>query len=305
MLSISNVSKSYGGNQILDGLSFNIHDGDIYGFLGPNGAGKSTTINILSTIVDADRGSITYQGNSIINNKVYKTELGIVPQEIALYENMTALDNVLFFSQFYIKNTAERKRRANEALERVGLLAHASELPCNFSGGMKRRLNIACSIAHNPKLLILDEPTVGVDPQSRNKIMDVLKELNKGGTTILYTSHYMEEVEVLCNRVAIIDQGRILKEGLLRELMNDEEIVYEITGKGFNQRLIDMLKRLLCVKNVVLNESLLVTTSCDDKSFGEIVNILMKHSCMITGVHRESRNLEKIFLNLTGKKLRD
>lgn len=305
MISINNISKSFGGKPILNGLSFDIKNGDIYGFLGPNGAGKSTMINILSTILNADQGSILYQGNSIVHNKLYKKELGVVPQEIALYENMSALDNVLFFSQFYIKNAVERREKANEALEKVGLINHAKELPCHFSGGMKRRLNIACSIVHGPKFLILDEPTVGVDPQSRNKIMDVLKELNTNGTTIMYTSHYMEEVETLCKRVAIIDQGCIIKEGLLAELMNDEETVYEITGSGFEQDLLDALKNLLCVRNVCLGEKLIVSTYTDDSSFGEMLNILMKHGCNIKEIHREPRNLERLFLNLTGKNLRD
>ncbi|MCC0656397.1 ABC transporter ATP-binding protein [Clostridioides sp. ES-S-0123-01] len=213
LLEIEKLSKRYKNKEVVSRESFKILEGDILGFIGPNGAGKSTSINMFTTIVSPDSGDIYYKGKSIKNQQnVFKSDLGVVPQELAIYEDLSAYDNVKFFCSLYGFRGNELKSRTKEALEFVGLWGRHKELPSKFSGGMKRRLNIACAIAHSPKILIMDEPTVGIDPQSRNKIMEAIKTINKNGTTIIYTSHYMEEIEALCNRIILIDEGVILED---------------------------------------------------------------------------------------------
>ncbi|MCC0706634.1 ABC transporter ATP-binding protein [Clostridioides sp. ES-S-0190-01] len=213
LLEIEKLSKRYKNKEVVSRESFKILEGDILGFIGPNGAGKSTSINMFTTILSPDSGDIYYKGKSIKNQQnVFKSAIGVVPQELAIYEDLSAYDNVKFFCSLYGFRGNELKSRTKEALEFVGLWGRHKELPAKFSGGMKRRLNIACAIAHSPKILIMDEPTVGIDPQSRNKIMEAIKTINKNGTTIIYTSHYMEEIEALCNRIVLIDKGVILED---------------------------------------------------------------------------------------------
>lgn len=212
-LTIKNITKKYGDKVVVSNESFSILNGDIIGFIGPNGAGKSTTISMISTILQPDSGTILFQGNDIEKDcHTYKRVLGIVPQDLAIYDDLNAYDNVKFFCSLYGIKGSDLRNKTEKALRFVGLWDRRKELPSKFSGGMKRRLNIACSIAHEPALLILDEPTVGIDPQSRNNILEAIKTLNEGGTTILYTSHYMEEVDVLCNRIILIDKGKIIED---------------------------------------------------------------------------------------------
>ncbi|MBY2476527.1 ABC transporter ATP-binding protein [Clostridioides difficile] len=213
LLEIESLCKKYNDKEVVSGESFKVLEGDILGFIGPNGAGKSTSINMFTTIVSPDTGNIYYKGKDIDNQQnTFKRSLGVVPQELAIYEDLSAYDNVKFFCSLYGFRGSELKRRTKEALEFVGLWDRYKEFPTKFSGGMKRRLNIACAIAHSPKILIMDEPTVGIDPQSRNKIMQTIKDLNASGTTVIYTSHYMEEIETLCNRIVLIDKGVIIED---------------------------------------------------------------------------------------------
>ncbi|EGT2202943.1 ABC transporter ATP-binding protein [Clostridioides difficile] len=213
LLEIKNLSKKYNNKEVVSIESFKLLEGDILGFIGANGAGKSTSINMLTTIVSPDSGSIYYKGKDIKNQQnIFKSSLGVVPQELAIYEDLSAYDNVKFFCSLYGFKGNELKERTKDALEFVGLWERHKEFPSKFSGGMKRRLNIACAIAHSPKILIMDEPTVGIDPQSRNKILEVIKCINTNGTTVIYTSHYMEEIETLCNRIALIDKGIIIED---------------------------------------------------------------------------------------------
>lgn len=240
LLEVSQLSKNYGEKGVVQGINFTVAKGEILGFLGPNGAGKSTTIKMITGIEDMDQGVIVFDGNNVTKTKRnLKKQLGVVPQDIAVYEDLTAYDNVSFFCSLYGYAGNERKRRTKEALEFVGLWERRKEYPSKFSGGMKRRLNIACSIAHSPQLLIMDEPTVGIDPQSRNHIMETIKELNQRGTTVIYVSHYMEEIEELCNRIIIMDHGVILKdqdkqsmkaEYETQGLYSLEEIFLQLTG---------------------------------------------------------------------------
>lgn len=213
LLKIKNINKQYGDKKVVSGESFDVLEGDVLGFIGPNGAGKSTSINMMTTILSPDSGEIYFQGKEIKKQEnVYKRALGVVPQDLAIYEDLNAYDNVKFFCSLYNFKGEELKQKVKEALEFVGLWDRRKDLPSKFSGGMKRRLNIACAIAHSPKLLIMDEPTVGIDPQSRNNILETIKTLNKRGTTVIYTSHYMEEIDALCNRIVLIDKGTILED---------------------------------------------------------------------------------------------
>ncbi|QLY78621.1 ABC transporter ATP-binding protein [Clostridium intestinale] len=241
ILEIKKLKKAYGEKQVVKEISFKVKEGEILGFLGPNGAGKSTTINMIATVVDSDSGEILFTDKPIKNKeKVFKTSLGVVPQELAFFSDLTAYDNVKFFCSLYGIGGEELKKSVKEALEFVGLWDRRKEYPDSFSGGMKRRLNIACAIAHKPRLLIMDEPTVGIDPQSRNNILEAIKKLNKLGITIIYTSHHMEEVEALCSRILIMDEGEIIEQGdkeYIKEKYrtlnkyNLEEIFLYLTGK--------------------------------------------------------------------------
>lgn len=240
LLSLKNVRKNYGEKTVVNGISYEVEHGEIIGLLGPNGAGKSTMIKLLAGVENMTEGTVSYEGKDIQNCSMeFKQALGVVPQDIALYEDLSAYENVAFFCSLYGFSQKEIKRRTQEALEFVGLWDKRKELPTKFSGGMKRRLNIACSIAHSPKLLIMDEPTVGIDPQSRNHIMESIKKLNRSGTTIIYVSHYMEEIQELCQRIMIMDHGVIIEDCSKQELMMKhqadetktlESIFLELTG---------------------------------------------------------------------------
>lgn len=211
LLGVTGLQKYYGEKEVVGGISFVVHQGDILGFLGPNGAGKSTSIRLITGIEAPDAGVIQFEGKEVKGGqKAMQQQIGVVPQDIALYSDMTAYDNVDFFCSLYGYRKKERRKRVEEALDFVGLWEHRKEKPGTFSGGMKRRLNIACSITNTPKLLIMDEPTVGIDPQSRNHIMETIRTLNDRGTAILYVSHYMEEIDALCNRIVLMDHGKVL-----------------------------------------------------------------------------------------------
>ncbi len=240
LLNVCGFMKSYGERKVVNCLSFQVKEGEILGFLGPNGAGKSTTIRMLTGTLKGEEGDLYYQGNQVdARRDSLRKELGLVPQDIALYSDISAYKNVKFFCSLYGFKGKELESRVKEALEFVALWDRRKGKPSKFSGGMKRRLNIACSIAHSPKLLILDEPTVGIDPQSRNYILDAVRTLNKRGTTVIYVSHYMEEIEALCDRIIIMDEGQIkideTKEVLKEEYHNRgcyslEDIFLNVTG---------------------------------------------------------------------------
>lgn len=239
-LRVNKLTKYYDNKEVVKGISFEVKEGEMIGFLGANGAGKTTGIRMITGLLKCDGGEITYHGDGIEKNyKAYQREIGVVPQDIALYNDMNAYDNVKFFCSLYGFKGKELAARVEEALHFVGLWEHRKESPKKYSGGMKRRLNIACAIAHTPKLLIMDEPTVGIDPQSRNHIMEAIRELNRRGATVIYVSHYMEEIETLCNRIILMDHGSIIedcgKEALKEKyakkgLLSLEEIFLDITG---------------------------------------------------------------------------
>ena len=240
LVKVREFEKKYGERTVVDKLSFEIEEKQIVGLLGPNGAGKSTTIRMLTGIENCDRGDFFFQGRKVEKSRnSVKRELGLVPQDIAVYGDTNAYDNVKFFCSLYGFRGKELERRVKEALEFVALWDRRKEKPGKFSGGMKRRLNIACSIAHSPKLLIMDEPTVGIDPQSRNYILEAIRTLHKRGTTVIYVSHYMEEIEALCDRILIMDHGQLKideeKEALKKKYQEAgcqtlEDIFLKLTG---------------------------------------------------------------------------
>jgi len=240
LLEVRNLSKSYGEKQVVQKIQFHINKGEVIGLIGPNGAGKSTVIKMIIDIEDMDEGKILYlDENTSKDRRSFKRSIGIVPQDIAVYDDLSAFDNVSFFCSLYGYSGKNLKERVKEALDFVGLWDRRKELPTKFSGGMKRRLNIACSIAHTPKLLIMDEPTVGIDPQSRNHIMESIKSLNAQGTSVIYVSHYMEEIEAICSRIILMDNGKVIEDMDKEELKNKyreqgcttlEEIFLQLTG---------------------------------------------------------------------------
>jgi ABC-2 type transport system ATP-binding protein len=294
---------------VLKGMSFDIKEGEILCFLGPNGAGKSTTINILSSVLKYDKGKILFYGNEVTKNiKEFKRNLGIVPQEIALYENITAEDNIKFFAALYGIKGAELEKSTEQALKFAGLFDRRKEKPGTFSGGMKRRLNIACAIAHKPKVIIMDEPTVGIDPQSRNHILASIKKLKEDGATVIYTTHYMEEVEEISTRIIIIDHGEIIAEGTKEELKEKlaDEKKYNLEVENTEGLNIDKLYRVEGVKKVEVKDNIIEVTSLRGiENLDKLISTIMDDNIKINNITSIGTNLEMVFLKLTGRKLRD
>jgi len=307
MIKITNLSKSFGNLQAVKNISFNIKKGEIFGLLGPNGAGKSTTINMLSSILQYDSGTISLNGIDLSNNtNSCKQLIGIVPQEISLYDEFSAYDNLLFFGKLYSVNTKVLKNRIYDILKLIGLEDRKDDLIKNYSGGMKRRINIAASLLHQPEILLMDEPTVGVDPQSRNRIFEIIEKLNQQGMTIIYTTHYMEEVERLCNRIAIMDHGKIIAQGTLNELQkesNTKEII-QITFDLINTNQKQLLEKQL--KLPVKQDNNRINITCNiNNDLSKIIEICSKNNLKISDIKLQKANLEAVFLKLTGKSLRD
>lgn len=308
-LEIKNLTKKYGDFIAVDNMSLTVEDGEIFGFLGSNGAGKSTTINMISGLLRSNEGSINILGMDIKRNSRFaKMNLGIVPQDIAIYEDLTAYENVKFFAGLYGLRGDELKKSSEEALKFVGLTDKKKDYPKNFSGGMKRRLNIACAIAHKPKLIIMDEPTVGIDPQSRNYILESVKELNRMGCTIIYTSHYMEEVEEICSRIAIIDHGKIIADGTKEEL---KLIVTDTSEHSIKVRSVERLdeneiKKINGVKTVKIEEDLVtINSEVTVNNLNKIIQYFINSDIEIKNIEAKTANLETVFLTLTGRTLRD
>ena len=307
-VSVANLSKSYNGAKAVDNLSFTIPQGIIFGFLGPNGAGKTTTISMLSGLFPPDEGEILVGGQNLSRNPLAaKALMGVVPQEIALYGSLSARENLHFWGKLYGLTGVNLKTRTEEVLELVGLKERASEPVKNYSGGMKRRINIAAGLLHRPKLLLLDEPTVGVDPQSRRAILDMIKELNQEGMTVLYTSHYMEEVSELCHSIAIMDRGKIIAQdsldGLYKLVGEQDVLRLELKAPLASQA---FLAELPGVAQVAIDGKEVVITAADGNcTLAAAITALIGQNQQVLAVKLEKPNLEAVFLHLTGRSLRD
>ena len=309
VLEIRGLTKKFGDFIAVDNMSLTIREGEIFGFLGSNGAGKSTTINMVSSLLRPTGGEIRILEKDIMKHSRFaKMNLGVVPQDLAIYEDMTAYENVSFFAGLYGLRGIELKERTEEALTFVGLGDKAKSFPKNFSGGMKRRLNIACAIAHKPKLIIMDEPTVGIDPQSRNYILASVRKLNESGCTIIYTSHYMEEVEEICSRIAIVDHGKIIAEGTKEQLKSTVTDVKEVRielkwAQGGES---EGLKTIPGVRNALQDEQVIrIQSDAAVDNLNRILKQLMDNGKEIRAVEEQEPNLETVFLTLTGRNLRD
>ncbi|NLV36909.1 MAG: ABC transporter ATP-binding protein [Clostridiaceae bacterium] len=304
------VTKSFGDITAVDKMSLDIEEGEIFGLLGPNGAGKSTAINMITGLLHFDKGSISVLGSDVKKEKMKtKGYIGIVPQEVAIYEELTSLENVKFFASLYGLKGNELEAAALEALEFTGLSENAKKFPKTFSGGMKRRLNIACAIAHKPKLIIMDEPTVGIDPQSRNHILQSVKKLNEQGSTIIYTSHYMEEVEEICSRIAIMDHGKVIALGTCKELedlISDRNIVLITVMDLLSGIKEDDIKQIPGVDAVEIEENIIKISSFREVSnMDKIINYFTSNGISIKSLESKMPDLEAVFLAMTGRKLRD
>ena len=312
MIEIEHLTKRYGEHLAVSDLSFTVDSGKIYGFLGPNGAGKSTTMNVITSLCDFGKGSVMVDGMDIVKDKEKaRRVIGMVPQEIALYPFLNAEENVKFFASLYGLKGKELNSAAREALEFVGLSDRAKMKPKKMSGGMKRRLNIACGIAHHPKLIIMDEPTVGVDAQSREHILGSIKTLRERGATVIYTSHYMNEVEDICDRIAIIDHGRFVACGTEQELIStvsDSKVLKistEIRSDYPVNELIAELSGLPDVRKARIDENeIILEINASRKDFTLFIEHIQKHGLPICGITSESMNLEDVFIALTGRELR-
>ena len=305
---MKNVVKRYGDTLALDHLNLNVQEGEILGLLGPNGAGKTTAIRTLCGLIDPDSGEATVLGQRQgIKNLDARREIGLVTQEITVFTDLTAAENLRYFGGLYGLKGGELSANVKEMLAFVGLSDRAKNKPGTFSGGMQRRLNIACALVHKPKLVIMDEPTVGIDPQSRNHILESVKEIAKNGTTVIYTTHYMEEVQAICDRISIMDMGRVITEGTLEELVSriQHEQRVHLTAVVPSDALTADLRAISGVKSVAVNGSYyLITSASGSGNVSRIMEIAQRHGG-VTSFTEDKPDLENVFLTLTGKKLRD
>jgi ABC-2 type transport system ATP-binding protein len=324
LLQVNDLRKTYDDVTAVDGVSFTIKKGEIFGLLGPNGAGKTTTIHILAGILPPTSGRILFESVPYRSTPEERSRFGVVPQELAIYAKLTGRENLFFFGRLYGLHGAMLTRRVAEVLELVGLSEHADRLVEKYSGGMKRRLNLAAGLLHAPQLLLLDEPTVGVDPQSRNHIFEGIRALNRNGLTILYTSHYMEEVQLLCDRVGIIDRGKLIACDTVANLIARQggstiELVIEGKEAGLGaQQSEDELKSALAsvplVDAIEIKEGsqeapgqhvITVYSAKPYHALPELVRLLNSYHLPIVSINIKQPTLEDVFLSLTGKHLRD
>lgn len=309
LIAIKDLVKRYKDNYAVNGVTLEIEEGEIFGLLGPNGAGKSTTLNSLIGLIQCDSGSIEIFGKKFTGaEREIRKEIGYVPQDLAFFEELSALDNVTYWGKLYGLRGKALKEAVQEALERTGLWDRRKDQAKKYSGGMKRRLNIACAIVHHPKILLMDEPTVGVDPQSRNSILEAIRELNRSGTTVIYTSHYMEEIEAICSKVAIMDFGKIIAFGTVEELIASAATTTRMTlhFRKVTEALADLLRKMPSVLSSERTDEVIdLTLKKGDWSFSSLVSQLSEAGYEIIGAEIEKPSLESVFLQLTGKKLRD
>lgn len=309
MIQIENLVKRYQNLVALDHLTLSIQEGEIFGLLGPNGSGKTTAINCLLALLRYDKGTITIFGQNMAPNSYdIKRQIGVVMQNVAVFEQMTVRENIDYFCGLYIRDKAKRRQLVEEAIAFTGLEDFTKMRPKKLSGGLLRRLNIACGIVHKPRLIIMDEPTVAVDPQSRNKILEGIVELNRQGSTIIYTSHYMEEVEQICTRIAIIDHGHVLATGTTEELKQMIKTGETITIEAIalDEALLSGIRELPHVFDVSYEDQILkIRLGTARHNLVRILNYLQEKDVRFGRVFSELPTLNDVFLEITGKELRD
>lgn len=307
ILQVDNVRKNYGEFCALQGVSFAVEAGEMFGLLGPNGAGKTTLLSILAGLLEPTSGQVKLLGRAFTaGDKQLKSAIGIVPQELAIYNELTARENLRFFGELYSVRGIELAQRVEQILQAIGLEDRADHRAGTFSGGMKRRLNLGAALVHRPSLLLLDEPTTGVDPQSRNHIFEGVRRLNAEGLTVLYTSHYMEEVQALCPRIGIIDHGRLIACDTLAKLLAQlpGSIRFRVPrwSEALRLRLLELEQTELRQNDGQPVELISANVS---KTLVELVNLLKEEQIALTMLETEEPNLERVFLHLTGHDLRD
>ncbi len=309
IIEVRNLVKSYKELKAIDDLSFDVKKGELLGLLGPNGSGKSTTISSILSLLEFNSGTIKIFGKEMKPDAYdIKSQIGVVFQEVSVFDELTVYENIDYFCGLYIKDKNIRKKYIEDAIKLVGLDDFRKFYPKKLSGGLLRRLNIACGIAHKPKLIFLDEPTVAVDPQSRNNILDGIKKLRDEGATIVYTTHYMEEVEMLCDRVIILDKGKIIATGTTDELKELAKIEEKVTVEvnGLESKYIEEIKELKNVNEVTYsNNILLVTYKKGKNNLTTMIDYLKKENINYNKIYSERPTLNDVFLELTGKELRD
>ena len=309
IVKVDNLVKRYGELLAVDHLNLQVKEGEIYGLLGPNGSGKSTTINCILSLLTYDKGEIQLFDKKMTPNAYeLKRNIGVIMQDVAVFDELTVYENIDYFCGLYIRNKAERKVLVQEAIEFVGLEEFAKFYPQKLSGGLLRRLNIACGIAHKPKLIILDEPTVAVDPQSRNHILMGIQKLNKQGATIIYTSHYMEEVEEICSQIMIMDKGKVLAEGTKEELKAMIKLGEKIKAEVYSltKEQLDEIKALRNVSQVQYKDKQLTVAFIKGKeNLIRLLDFFEKGNIPFGNVYSELPTLNDVFLEITGKELRD
>lgn len=308
-IEVTNLYKSFGENQAVQGVSFAVEEGEIFSLLGPNGAGKTTTISMLSCLLRPDEGDAHVMGHSIRTAEMgVKSVLGVVPQEIALYEDLTARENLTFWGKMYGLRGSALKSRVNEVLEVIGLTDRAGDRVGKYSGGMKRRVNIGVALLHKPKVIYMDEPTVGIDPQSRRNILDSVVALKDQGMTVLYTTHYMEESQELSDHIAIMDHGKVIACGTHTELVKlvGQQTRIDLTVNVEAEKVLDAWRAIEGVKQVTIDDSQInVLVDDSNKVLPRLFDAATQHSTRITSVDIREPNLEAVFLHLTGRALRD
>lgn len=309
IIKVKNLVKRYDDLLALDHLNLEVKEGEVFGLLGPNGSGKSTAINCILSLLEYDKGDIEIYGKTM-SPEAYdiKRNIGVIMQNVAVFEELTVYENIDYFCGLYISDKNLRKKYVKDAIEFVGLDEYKKFYPKKLSGGLLRRLNIACGVAHRPKLIILDEPTVAVDPQSRNNILEGIQKLNKEGATIVYTSHYMEEVEQICTNISIMDKGKVIATGTSEELKKMINCGETITVETFKieEEVIKGLNELPNVTYVKYKDNYLVVKSSKGKNnLSIVIDYLRKNNVQIGKIYSEPPTLNDVFLEITGKALRD
>ncbi len=309
IVKVENLVKRYKELTALDHLNLEIYEGEIFGLLGPNGSGKTTLINCILSLLKYDKGSIQVFGKDMTPASYdIKKDIGLVMQNVAVYKELTVYENIDYFCSLYVNDKKLRAQYVNEVIDFVGLRDYIKFVPKKLSGGLLRRLNIACGIAHKPKLIILDEPTVAVDPQSRNNILEGIKKLNQNGATVIYTSHYMEEVEQICTRIAILDSGKIIALGTKEELKSMISLGEKIVVEAYNleNSHIEEIKNIQNVDAIEYHENILTIHSRGNKSnLSNVVEYINSKNISYGKIYSEQPTLNDVFLEITGKKLRD